>query len=638
MAAPWAGDGDEHEGGGEGEDGEAEADDAGDEGLAGSEMDTRDAAVILIDCHESMLREAPEAKAPFLAFVLDQCANYLKDKVISAPDDMVGIAFFHSKHAKNPNAVPGVFVLRDVDAPDAPLIKALERLREPAEFEREVGRGDACEFHHALWVCSTLLAAKATAGRRVSKRVLLFTARDDPNAGNAELARRAIQRAGDLEGLDIDIELFPLHADFDPRRFYMHIIAVSADEDVGKVRERFAANLAELQERFRKREFKKRALGSITLQLAPGLEIGVKLYCMLRAASRPLPVKLERRTNEPLTSVTRWICRETGANLEEHQIRTFQVYGGTRVFFSRDEMNALKEFGSPGLVLMGFKDRARLKLYHNVKNPYFLYPDDSQIKGSATAFAALLAEAARADKVAVARLIPRRRAMPRFVALLPQLEQLDAEQCQVLPPGFHVIFLPFADDIRALKFEPAPIAPVELVQQAKAVVNSMRLKVASDSIENPALQKHFAALQALALDEEVPDHVRDELQPPPSLLAKAADAAAALSIAVFGEGGPEAAGRKRRAPAGGAAPAKRARVAAGDDGGARDPAALLASGELPRLTVPALKEICRAHGLAVGGTKATLLERIAARFAGGGGAGAGAGAGRDGDGDSDGDA
>ena len=38
---------------------------------------------------------------------------------------------------------------------------------------------------------------------------------------------------------------------------------------------------------------------------------------------------------------------------------------------------------------------------------------------------------------------------PRYVALLPRDEETDAESSeQISPPGFYVIFLPFADDIR----------------------------------------------------------------------------------------------------------------------------------------------------------------------------------------------
>jgi len=34
-----------------------------------------------------------------------------------------------------------------------------------------------------------------------------------------------------------------------------------------------------------------------------------------------------------------------------------------------------------------------------------------------------------------------------------QEEELDEKKVQVIPPGFHIIFLPFADDFRKIKME-----------------------------------------------------------------------------------------------------------------------------------------------------------------------------------------
>lgn len=38
---------------------------------------------------------------------------------------------------------------------------------------------------------------------------------------------------------------------------------------------------------------------------------------------------------------------------------------------------------------------------------------------------------------------------------------------QTRPPGFHLVFLPYADDIRSLKFDPSAIAEDELILKAK---------------------------------------------------------------------------------------------------------------------------------------------------------------------------
>ena len=37
-----------------------------------------------------------------------------------------------------------------------------------------------------------------------------------------------------------------------------------------------------------------------------------------------------------------------------------------------------------------------------------------------------------------------------------QEEELDEQHVQISPPGFHLIFLPFADDLRKLSYDDTP--------------------------------------------------------------------------------------------------------------------------------------------------------------------------------------
>ena len=78
------------------------------------------------------------------------------------------------------------------------------------------------------------------------------------------------------------------------------------------------------------------------------------------------------------------------------------------------------------------------------------------IKGSSTLFKALLDRCLAQDVVAICRYIPRQNAQPFFVTLVPQAEKLDENNIQLESPGFHVIFLPFAEDFRTLHIEESP--------------------------------------------------------------------------------------------------------------------------------------------------------------------------------------
>ncbi len=120
----------------------------------------------------------------------------------------------------------------------------------------------------------------------------------------------------------------------------------------------------------------------------------------------------------------------------------------------------------------------------------------------------------RMDKIAIAMFSPRNNVVPVYVALLPQAEELDEEGIQTKPPGFHLITLPFADDFRRLEIEKSENVPkAEHIDAAKQVVKNLRIRFNSQNFENPALQKHYASLQAMALEREHVEPVIDYVVP-----------------------------------------------------------------------------------------------------------------------------
>ena len=124
------------------------------------------------------------------------------------------------------------------------------------------------------------------------------------------------------------------------------------------------------------------------------------------------------------------------------------------------------------------------------------------------------------DKIAICRMT-KTSSPPKFIALLPQKEELDKEGVQVTPPGMHVILLPFADDIRSLRFEAQPKANNDQIGKAKRLVKTLRIRFDSRNFENPSLQRHYANLQALALDRETTEETPDYVVPDEEGMSKA---------------------------------------------------------------------------------------------------------------------
>ena len=46
-----------------------------------------------------------------------------------------------------------------------------------------------------------------------------------------------------------------------------------------------------------------------------------------------------------------------------------------------EEVNAIKKFDDPGLVLFGFKPMEKLKLHHHIQSSRFIYPEEDQVTG-----------------------------------------------------------------------------------------------------------------------------------------------------------------------------------------------------------------------------------------------------------------
>ncbi len=96
--------------------------------------------------------------------------------------------------------------------------------------------------------------------------------------------------------------------------------------------------------------------------------------------------KLDKNDNTLLQVKTDWICEYSGKALQEHNIRSYYPYSDRKVYFTSEDMKAIKTVAPPGLTLLGFKPVDAILPEYNIKNPYFLYPDEDAYPGSNAAF------------------------------------------------------------------------------------------------------------------------------------------------------------------------------------------------------------------------------------------------------------
>lgn len=572
----------------------------------------RDSIIFLVDVTRPMFIKQETGESHFELCM--KCAqSVLKNKIISSDRDLVGVIFFGTDKEKNSGNFKHIYTLQELDQPCAARILELESFTEDgtADFEQKYGHNSSFSLSDALWACSNMFSQSPH--NLASKRVLLFTCNDNPHSNDPALQRQARTKAKDLHEVNIDIELLHLTTpgkEFNFSEFYQDIV-FNTDEDEASVLPDASEKLEELMTRVRAKDNKKRTMGRIGFELGEGLQLGVAIYNLIGEQKKPYPTKLYKRTNEPLKRNRKTFCEDTGELLMQTDIKKYQVYGGRKIVFEQEEVADIKKFGDSGLKLMGFKPRTALKPYLHVRPAQFIFPDETSIQGSTTLFNALLKKCLARDVVAICRFIPRRNSPPRFVALLAQDEELDDQSIQISPPGFHVIFLPFADDIRKLQYPEAPRATPDQIDKAKTFIKKLSFPFSSENFENPVLQTHYRTLEALALDKDLPDAVVDHTEPP-QIDKRVGGPIQEFMDMVFPQGYVPGAKpppkRKAESKAGGAAkkPAK--------DGGNVDMEDMARQGKLAKLTVPVLKEFCQSKGLSTGGKKNDLVEEIKSFF------------------------
>ena len=245
-------------------------------------------------------------------------------------------------------------------------------------------------------------------------------------------------------------------------------------------------------------------MGTVPLQLAPGVTLSVSLFHDILSAKKPTAVRVLATTGERVVSGAVHTDAVTGERVEQHSMLRTAVVGGANIFFSVEEAAALRRLpleGTGGMTLMGFKPLSAVSPIDNLNAPVFVYPSDRVVAGSTSAYTALLARCLARGVAPICRFQPRVGGVLRFVALWPVREVLRPDGSQDRPAGFYAVLQPFADDFRGVRLDSSDTAKMEA---ACAMVNAVaratpRFAGYSHSISTPVLDKFYAGLEASAL-------------------------------------------------------------------------------------------------------------------------------------------
>ncbi|KFW89471.1 X-ray repair cross-complementing protein 5, partial [Phalacrocorax carbo] len=569
----------------------------------------RDSLIFLVDASEAMFESDGDGVTPFDMTI--QCIRSVyTSKIISSDRDLLSVVFYGTEKNKNQADFKHIYVLQELDNPGAKRVLELDRYRGDEGqilFRETFGHNADYSLGEALWACSNLFSDVRV--RLSHKRIMLFTNEDNPHANDSAKAKLARTRAGDLRDTGIILDLMHLKkpGGFDISLFYRDIINIAEDEDLG-IQPEESGKLEHLMKNVRAKETKKRTLVRLNLYLSKDLSLSVGVYNLIQKAYKPYPVKLYRETNEPVKTKTRMFNGKTGSLLLPSDTKRAQTYGNRQIVLEKEETEELKRFDSPGLFLIGFKPLSMLKQHHHMKPSQFIYPEESLVSGSTTLFNALLMKCLEREVMALCRYTARRNTPPRFVALVPQEEEVDEQKVQVAPPGFHIIFLPYADDKRNVDFTEKVPASQEQVDKMKEIIQKLRFKYRTDSFENPVLQQHL-----FSGDHSVFEEANLSLLPVPKVeemnrrLGNLVEEFKELVYAP--DYSPDGNAAKRKQPSDWQTE-KRPKVEISED----ELRSHVQKGTLGKLTVPVLKDACRFYRLRGGGKKQELMDALTEYF------------------------
>ncbi|KAL2157012.1 hypothetical protein VTH06DRAFT_8325 [Thermothelomyces fergusii] len=609
----------------------------------------KDAVLFAINVSSSMLRQpvatdSKKADKDSAITAALKCAyQFMQQRIIAQPKDMMGILLFGTEKSKfrdetggrSAAAYPHCYLLTDLDVPTAEDVKSLKTLVEGGEDPDGVlvPAKEPASMANVLFCANQVFTTNAP--NFGSRRLFIITDDDSPHGTDKAAKSSAAVRAKDLYDLGVVIELFPIShggKNFDMTKFYDDIVYSDPAAEAGSV-DRVKTSksgdgislLNSLISNINSKQTPKRAyFSNLHFELAPNLTISVNGYIPLhrQQPARTCYVWLGGEQAQLAQSETVRVDSTT-RTVDKSEVKKAYKFGGEFIYFKPEEAASLKDFGGKVLRLIGFKPRSLLPMWASVKKSIFIFPSEEHYVGSTRVFSALWQKLLEADKVGIAWFVGRENAHPSMVAIIPSRALDDgSSETPYLPAGLWLYPLPFADDVRSVDLAMPPRPADELTDRMRQIVQNLQLPKGMYNplkYPNPSLQWHYKVLQAMALDEDVPDTLDDATIPKYRQIDKRVGGYLAEWKEVLAEKAnglmkSRALKRESEEDDGGRPAAKRTKVAPKKaDGGHLSNAQLRAALEqdtLKKMTVAELKEILASKGISTVGKKAELVEKL----------------------------
>lgn len=479
------------------------------------EIHGREAIIFVLD---GFLFKTPERFQEATQLIRDA---FLSGLIIN-DKDLIGIVFDNTKHSPPPKEAD---VLKNIVVPsNCALFLPLRQLSKDIveyflnfteenyfDYENKYGV-DEGKFANMIRLCGNMFQQ---CGFKLSNQTIVyFSDRETPHEANSQEFRKAIQKATDMEGQNIEFNLIPMTDDFNYDLFYREFISLSKDIDMESFEPtdpRLAREM--ISDRKLKLDINKRCMGHVNWNLGNDLDLSVKFYNYYKKSVYPKKVALKTDDNSIIIGKIHYYIEkedpDTGMPIRR-ELRSEEVEyelscGAEAIRVTEAEMIKINYPRQPILQLVGFKDRSVLKKDHFIRACNFIYPDDERIAGSAKLFTALWMRCLENEKIAVCLFVARRKSKPYYVALVPVTSAGEdpSPSAYINGDGFKVVYLPFAEQLNKYDFKDwgVEVSPSDEGQEiVKKIMKKLKVKYNPSKIKDPALDEIQSKLLALAFD------------------------------------------------------------------------------------------------------------------------------------------
>lgn len=493
----------------------------------------RDGFIFVIDANQDMFDENESDSAKFRT-CLECVESMAMSQIVNSEKNLIGIIVYNTKfnpapveedsNVEVPKNMAIYLPMRIVSKETIVKLKHTRDSNDLHGFSTTYGHSDTpAKFADIMWLCSRMFSG---CGYKLqSSSIFLFTNRDEPHPNRSHEYQQALIRANDLAQQTIYFGLVPMSNHFSMDKFYQEFVCTVNDEDPNTFKlESGESQIEFMKSRVYRKDYRKKCNSHLSLSLG-NVEIGIGLFKCTRATKYPAIKRIMRETNEPVTARRNYIVGEFNAEINEYdfsvekkllpsEIRKSVTFGTEEIKFTSEETTNMSTLMAPGMKLLGFKPISKFTIHNHISPPYFIFYDETTIKGSAVLFRALWEKCLEKNKAAVCVITSRRKAPPKYVALIPQIDKLTKEHAILRSNGFRMIYLPCESNIRNLDVcdkEAPNIDNQNAVELFERIIKKLKFSYRPNLFDNPKLKKIFNYIESIAFDiEQDPDEEFDD--------------------------------------------------------------------------------------------------------------------------------